>query len=62
MYKEEFDNIKKFEREDTKHKLPLGWLILYIGLIVFGIFYTYMYTPAFTGWTQNKAIEETLNK
>lgn len=62
MYKEEFDDLEKFEREDTKKVLPLGWLILFLGLIVFGVLYLYMYTPAFTGWTQNKSIEEIINK
>ena len=38
---EEFDNIEEFNREDTAHALPLGWLILFIGLIVFGIYYVY---------------------
>lgn len=51
-FDEEFDNFEDFENEETKHKLPLGWLTLYIGLIVWGIYYLYMYTPMFTGWTQ----------
>lgn len=62
MYKEEFDDFEKFERQDTKHNLPAGWLALYIGLIIFGIIYFYLYTPNFTGWSQSSALEESLEK
>ncbi|WP_303850405.1 cbb3-type cytochrome c oxidase N-terminal domain-containing protein [Seleniivibrio woodruffii] len=57
---EEFDNLEEFTREDTENALPLGWLILFIGLIVFGIYYVYAYTPAFTGWSQEKALQESM--
>lgn len=60
--KEEFDNLEEFTREDTENALPLGWLILYIGLIVFGIYYTYAYSPWSTGWTQEKALEQTMQE
>jgi len=60
MIPEEQDNIEEFQREDTEHVLPLGWLILYIGLILFGIYYVYAYTPAFTGWTQVQELEEVM--
>lgn len=58
--KEEFDNLEEFHREDTANVLPLGWLILFIGLIVFGIYYVYAYTPAFSGWSQEKQLEEVM--
>ena len=58
--KEEFDNIEEFTREDTENALPLGWLILFIGLIVFGIYYTYSFSPWSTGWTQEKALEQSM--
>ncbi|MGC8925561.1 MAG: cbb3-type cytochrome c oxidase N-terminal domain-containing protein [Calditerrivibrio sp.] len=61
-YKEEFDDLSKFEREDTKHNLPAGWLILFISLIVFGIYYVYSFTPSFTGWSQEKALQESMKK
>ncbi|MEF3254991.1 MAG: hypothetical protein K6348_05440 [Deferribacterales bacterium] len=61
-YNEEFDDFSKFEKEDTKHDLPIGWLILFIGLIIFGVFYTYKYTPSLGGWSQEKAFEENMKK
>ncbi len=32
--------------------VPLGWRLLFWGLIAFGAYYLWAYTPAFTGWTQ----------
>ncbi len=59
---EDFDNIQEFEAKATAKKLPLGWLMLYIGLIVWGIYYFVQYTPAISGWTQASAYEESLGK
>ena len=60
MIQEEMDNIEEFQRKDTEHVLPLGWLILFIGLIVFGIYYFVAYTPAISGWSQEKQLEEVM--
>ncbi|MGE4497845.1 MAG: cbb3-type cytochrome c oxidase N-terminal domain-containing protein [Deferribacterales bacterium] len=62
MQKEEFDNIEEFNRKDTEHKLPLGWLVLFIGLILWGAYYFVMYTPAISGWSQEKAYQESIEK
>ncbi|MCD8493495.1 MAG: hypothetical protein LRY50_03290 [Geovibrio sp.] len=62
MQKEEFDNFEEFNRKDTEHKLPLGWLVLFIGLILWGVYYFAMYTPAISGWTQEKAYQESIEK
>ncbi len=37
--------------------MPLGWRILFWGLVVFGAYYLWAYTPAFTGWTQARDLE-----
>jgi hypothetical protein len=62
MIQEEFDNLEEFNREDTENVLPTGWLILFIGLILFGIYYVYAYTPAFSGWSQEKQLEEVMKE
>ncbi len=49
---EDFDNLHDFEREETKTKLPLGWVLLFLGLAVWGVFYAVSYTPQISGWTQ----------
>ncbi|MDO8282100.1 MAG: cbb3-type cytochrome c oxidase N-terminal domain-containing protein [Thermodesulfovibrionia bacterium] len=59
---EEYDDIKAFEAKDTAHKLPVGWLILFWGLIIWGIFYFAAYTPEISGWSQAKDYEESAGK
>jgi hypothetical protein len=59
---DDIDNIEEFEAKNTAKKLPIGWLILYWGLIAWGIFYFAAYTPAISGWSQATAYEESLNK
>lgn len=59
---EDLDNTEEFEAKDTSRKLPMGWLILFLGLIVWGIYYIAAYTPAISGWTQEKAYEESIKK
>lgn len=57
---EEFDEIESFEAKETSRKLPAGWLILFFGLILWGIYYYISYTPAISGWSQSKAYEESV--
>ena len=46
---EDFDGI--MERQDTKKRLPLGWLMFFIGVIVWGVWYSLVYVPIGT-WSQ----------
>ncbi len=46
----EFDGIH--ERQEGKTRMPIGMMILFISLIVFGLCYLYLYSPQTTGWTQ----------
>jgi len=59
---EEMDDIEALEAKDTAKKLPVGWLILFWGLIAWGIFYFVAYSPAISGWSQAAAYEESVNK
>jgi hypothetical protein len=59
---EELDNIEDFEAKETANKLPIGWLIFFIGLILWGLYYFVAYTPEISGWSQEKEYEESLNK
>jgi cytochrome c oxidase cbb3-type subunit 3 len=52
----EFDGIK--EREEGRKRMPLGMTILFLGLVLFGLVYMYLYTPAISGWTQQSQYEE----
>ncbi len=58
---DEQDDISSLNRKDTENNLPIGWVIFFIALIVWGIFYLYKYTPMFSSWTQNGAYEEQHN-
>jgi hypothetical protein len=57
---EDIDNIDSMERQDTKMKLPLGWLLLLAGLSIWGVFYMINYTPQISGWTQESAYLDSL--
>ena len=57
---EEFDNIEDMEAKDTAKKLPLGWVIVYVGLIIWGIFYVVSYLPQISGWTQAGEYEQSV--
>ncbi|GAB4485101.1 MAG: hypothetical protein OHK006_10630 [Thermodesulfovibrionales bacterium] len=61
---EDFDsaNIEDFEAKETSRRLPYGWLLLFFGLIAWGIYYFAAYTPAISGWSQEKAYEESVKK
>lgn len=60
MPNEEKDDISAMERKDTSKKLPLGWVLLFAGLIIWGIYYYIAYTPSISGWTQDKALEQSM--
>jgi hypothetical protein len=49
---EELDDLSKFEAAETSRRLPAGWLLLAVGLVAWGIWYLWAYTPALGGWSQ----------
>lgn len=53
----ELDDLSKFEAQETSRKLPVGWLLLFWGLIVWGAWYLWTYTPALGGWSQSQDLE-----
>lgn len=59
---EDVDNIQAMEREDTKKKLPMGWVLFYIGIIIWGIYYSLSFTPEISGWSQESQYLESLKK
>jgi hypothetical protein len=52
MSENDLDDIEKFEAKQTSRDLPAGWVLLFWGLIVFGAYYLWAYTPALGGWSQ----------
>ena len=54
---EELDDLSRFEAKETSRKLPVGWLVLFWGLIVWGAWYLWAFSPWSTGWTQAQDLE-----
>ncbi len=57
---EDLDDLEAFEAKGTSRKLPIGWLVLFWGLVAWGAYYFVAYTPAISGWTQEKAYQESI--
>jgi hypothetical protein len=57
---DDFDDLSRFEAKNTSHTLPLGWQILFWGLILFGVYYAIAYTPSLGGWSQERAFTESV--
>ncbi len=57
---EELDDIENFESKNTAKKLPIGWQLLFWGLILWGMYYFVAHTPAISGWSQERAYTESL--
>ncbi len=46
-----------FTPVEGEKPVPLGWRLLFWGLIAFGAYYLWAYSPAFGGWSQAKDLE-----
>lgn len=53
----EGDNQELESRPETAHAVPLGFWLLFWGLIVFGVYYLWAYSPALGGWSQARDLE-----
>ncbi len=56
-FQPEIDDFSKFEAKETARKLPTGWLLLFWGLIGWGVYYLWRYTPGLGGWSQAQDLE-----
>ena len=52
MERELPDTAEGMEAKPTAEDLPIGWQLLFYGLIIWGAYYLWMYSPWSTGWTQ----------
>ena len=46
------DDLTKFEAHETANKIPVGWALLFWGLILWGAYYLWAFSPALGGWSQ----------
>jgi hypothetical protein len=51
------DTAEGMESQGTADTVPTGWLVLFFGLIAWGVYYLYSYSPWTTGWTQAGELE-----
>jgi heme/copper-type cytochrome/quinol oxidase subunit 2 len=52
------DTAEGMEAKETADAVPVGWKVLFYGLILWGVYYLYMYSPWTTGWTQAGELEQ----
>jgi hypothetical protein len=53
----ELDDLSAFEAKETSHRIPVGWSLLFWGLVVWGVYYLWAYSPALGGWRQAQDLE-----
>ncbi len=56
-FQPDHDDLSAFESKETARKIPVGWALLFFGLVAWGAYYLWAYTPAFGGWRQTQDIE-----
>jgi hypothetical protein len=56
-FQPETDDLSAFEAKETSTKIPAGWALLFWGLIAWGAYYLWAYTPALGGWQQAQDVE-----
>jgi hypothetical protein len=52
------DTAEGMEAKATAHTLPIGWQVLFWGLIIWGAYYLFTYSPWSTGWTQAGELQD----
>lgn len=58
--KNDFEDVTGSVPHEDHHDIPLGWWAIFWGLILFGVVYAWLYIPAFSGWSQESAYEQSL--
>ena len=54
----QLDDLRQFDSpKETENKLPVGWLILFFGLIAWEPWYLWTFTPGLGGWSQAQDLE-----
>ncbi len=51
------DSVESLQAKETQHRLPVGIVLLFAGLIAWGMYYLYAYSPWSTGWTQEADLQ-----
>ncbi len=59
---DEVKNIHDLEAQDTYSKLPIGWVVFFVAVIIWGVYYVVSYTPSFSGWSQESEYQESIKE
>ena len=51
------DSAETLQNQETAHAFPSGLKLLFAGLIAFGVYYLWAYSPWSTGWTQEADLQ-----
>jgi hypothetical protein len=51
------DSVDALQNKATAHEIPLGLYLLLGGLIAWGIYYYFAFSPWFSGWTQEDQLK-----
>jgi len=51
------DSVEALENKETQHRIPLGIKLLFAGLVAWGAWYLWAYSPWSTGWTQEADLQ-----
>lgn len=56
-FEPEMDDLAQFEAKETSHTIPVGWSLLFWGLVAWGAWYLWAFTPSLGGWEQAQDAE-----
>jgi len=51
------DSAEALQAKETAHEVPIGIKALFAGLILWGLYYLWAYSPWSTGWTQENDLQ-----
>jgi len=52
------DTAEAMEAKETANAVPAGWIVLFLGLVGWGAWYLFKFSPWSTGWTQAGELEK----
>lgn len=51
------DSAESLQAKETEHAVPVGIKALFAGLVLWGVYYLWAYSPWSTGWTQEADLQ-----
>jgi hypothetical protein len=54
----DFDEDLRALEPEEPHPIPVGWGVLFWGLVAFGAYYLWAYTPGLGGWSQERELAQ----